>query len=54
MEIEVEVVGVDAESEGMDESKHNVRLQIKEMEVKKDKTEEMIEQADSAQIIYGV
>jgi len=55
VEIEVEVIEVslDTHDNNGDEKSHRVELQIKEMEFKKDKTEEMIDRADSAQIIYG-
>ena len=54
MEIVVEVVEVSSELEGSDEKSLRVELQVKEMEVKKDDTEEVIKQSDSSQIIYGV
>ena len=54
MEIVVEVVEISSENEGGDENSHRVEFQIKEMEIEKDDTEEVIKNSDDSQIIYGV
>ena len=53
MNATVEVVEVSIDEESGDEKSYRVQLQIKEMEFKKDKTEDVIKQSDDAQIIYG-
>lgn len=47
----IEISKVDDDESGSDD--YRVELQIKEMELKKDKTDDVIKKSDSAQILYG-